>query len=155
MRLPIQRKLDGSMYITIDYDQTPKGFEDAFEDSNFRRKLLIGQSFGEYNAPDVTALMGNESAVIYRMRGLDESRLCMWVGNALHFANRYLQLEIKPFGRLGQVFKMTVDANPPEDQYVTFRLDTEQDEEGEEVIKNIFNLDYTPVQYGPHNTKLI
>jgi hypothetical protein len=144
------------MYITIDFEQTPTGFEDAMEESSFRRRLLSGESVGEFNAPDVSALTGNESATIYRLRAVDESRVCLILYDGQNFANRYVQLKIRPYGRLGKAFKMSMDANPMEDQYITFRHQAEYDDEaGEDRITNIFNLDYTPVQYGPHNTKLI
>ena len=156
MRLPIQRMADGTLYITIDFEQTPKGFEDAMEDSSFRRRLMRTESVGEFNAPDVSALVGNEGGTLYRLRAVDESRTCLMVHHRATFANRYVQFDIRPYGRLGTAFKMAIDAGQLEDQFVTFRTQLVDDEEsGEPTVTNIFNLDYTPIQRSRYNTPLI
>lgn len=156
MRLPIQRLADGTLYITIDFEDTPAGFEDAMEHSSFRRRLIRGESIGEFNAPDASALVGNELATFHRLNSVDETRACLMLYEAMPFANRYLQIKIRPWGRLGTAFKLAVDANPLEDQFVTFRVTMGEDEvSGEPIVTNIHNLDYTPVQRGRYNTTLI
>lgn len=156
MRLPIQRMADGTLYITIDFEDTPRGFEDAMENSTFRKNLLRGLSMGEFNAPDASALAGNELGTLHRMVNVDESRACLMLYEPMPFANRYLQIKIRPWGRLGTAFKMAMDANPLEDQYVSFRLKSGEDEESDELtVTEIYNLDYTPVQRGRYNKPLI
>ncbi len=152
MRVPIQRATPGTFYIQIDLEQTPPGFEDAWETSDFVRRLNENRSVGEFNAPDVSTLAGNELATLYRQRLVDEDRTAIIFGRPMYHGNRFIQLEVKPYGRLGKTFEMSMTANPQEAHYVTFRLGKLFDDElDENRVVGIWAADYTPEQKGPYN----
>lgn len=154
MRVPIQVTSQGDLYITIDLELTPPGFEDALDGSTFKRRLLTNRSTGEFLSPDVSALVGNESAVLYRQRCVDESRACFIFCNDNTFHNRYMQLGIKTFGPMGRALQLAMSANPSDTHWLTFRLQKAEDEEGNEIITDIFAADYTPVNQARHTYNL-
>lgn len=152
MRVPIQRATPGTFYIQIDLEQTPSGFEDAWESSDFVRRLNENRSVGEFSSPDVSALVGNELATLYRQRRVDGDRTAIIFGRPMYYGNRFIQLEVKPYGRLGKTFETSMTANPQDAHYITFRLGMLHDDElDEERVVGIWAADYTHELKGPYN----
>lgn len=143
MRVPIQRLTDGRYIATLDFEATPKGFEDAFESSLFYRRYQQTTAVGEYNSPDVTALAGNMTAQLVRLRSVDERRACFTLIHIGHFENRYLQMELRPFGPMAEAMRNLIDADPNASHYLTFRIEQSEDDDGEMVVNQISAADFT------------
>lgn len=143
MRVPIQRLADGRYLATLDFEATPKGFEDSFEGSLFYRRYQQAQAIGEFNSPDVSALAGNMNAQLYRMRSVQENRVCLTLIHVAHFDNRYLQMEVRPYGPLGNDMRLLIEADPTAPFYLTFRTESKEDENGDLAVFQISAADFT------------
>lgn len=141
MRVPIQRLTDGKFIATIDFEETPAGFEDVFNGSVFYRRYQETRAHGEYGSPDLTALTGNPTAQLMRRRGIEENRTCLTLIQIGYFDNRFLQMEVKPFGPFGNMMRNVIDTNEP--HYLTFRIEQAENEEGEMVVTQITGADFT------------
>jgi hypothetical protein len=138
MRVPIQRSNE-KFIATIDWEEAPPGFEDAFEQSLFYRRYQESRAYGEYLPPDVTALTGNPTAQHVRLHSIEENRVCL---NLLHigvFHGRYFQMEVKPYGPLANALYRALNSNFS--CYLEFRTRTEEDEDGV-LVKNILGADF-------------
>lgn len=143
MRVPIQREASGRFTATLDFEQTPKGFEDAFENSRFYRRYVETRALGEYGSPKLDTLAGNQIAQLHRSRTADENRVCLNLIQVGHFHDRFLQMEVLPYGPYGNSMRDCINANPTLPYYLTFRLEYEEDEEGERKVTQISGADFT------------
>lgn len=143
MRVPIQREASGRFTITIDFEQTPKGFEDVFESSLFYRRYQQSNACGEYGSPKLDTLAGNQVGQLHRKRSVDDNRVCLNLIHVGHYNNRFLQMEVRPYGPYGNAMRKCIDENPTLPYYLTFRTDSEEDEEGELTVTQISVADFT------------
>ena len=143
MRVPIVRCTEGQYagrYLaTLDFEATPPGFEDCFEDSWFYRFFQHSQAIGEFGLPDLTALTGNPNAQLARLSIREHTRICfnLLLCNA---TSRFIQMEIRPYGPFSQQLKEVLDSGVQ--GYLVFRtLSTEIDDEM--VVSKILGADFT------------
>lgn len=142
MRIPLHIQPNREMLLVIDFEQTPRGFEDCLEKSHFFSRLFGDMAYGEYGTPDVSTLAGNESAQIYRWRMLDERRICMRFTNpAYQMNNRYLVINVTPAGPLQDAFRLLSQTTVPD---VEFRLNIE-DDDGEPLVTDIYGIDISNI----------
>lgn len=139
MRVPIVRGTDGRYFAILDFEMSPPGFEDCFEDSRFYRRFQQSQATGEFGSPDTTALTGNPRAQLSRLASLEPSRICfnLLLCNA---DNRYHHVEIHPYGPFGPQLKTTLDSGVP--GYLTFRL-LRAEIDDQMVVTEILGADFT------------
>lgn len=142
MRVPIMRTTDGKFIIQLNFDQTPDGFEDVFEDSLFYRRYQESRAHGEYGSPDVTALTGNPTAQIVRERNIEERRTCLTLLHQNQMGP-YIQMEVRPFGPYGNQMRDYIALTHTNPAYLTFRTYSEVNEDGKMVVTQINGADFT------------
>lgn len=139
MRVPIVRNMEGRYFAILNFNLTPPGFEDCFEDSLFYRRFQQSQALGEFGPPDLTALTGNPNAMSARLVSLEPSRVCfnLLLGNSDHHC---IQLEIHPYGPFSDQLRTIL--NRDIQGYLKFRtMRTEIDEQM--VVTKILGADFT------------
>lgn len=96
MMIPVTKAAGDKYQFTIDLNKTPDGFEDALEESSWKKLLLTGQSFAEVGNPTVDDHVDPRVALM-RLRQIYPERVCAHIRVVSNNAD-YLFCELKPYG---------------------------------------------------------
>lgn len=94
--IPVIKTAGDKYQFTIDLNKTPDGFEDALEESSWKKLLLAGQSFAEVGHPTVDDHVDPRIALM-RLRQIYPERVCAHVRVVSNNVD-YLFCELKPHG---------------------------------------------------------
>lgn len=139
MRVPIVRGSDGRYFAILDFEMSPPGFEDCFEDSLFYRRFQQSQATGEFGSPELTALTGNPTAQMSRIASQEPSRICfnLLLCNA---DSRCIQMEVHPYGPYSNQLKAIL--NNGTQGYLKFRI-LRHEIDDQMVVAKILGADFT------------
>lgn len=96
MMIPVIKTAGDKYQFTVDLNKTPDGFEDALEESNWRKQLLLGQAYAEVGHPSVDDHVDPRIALM-RLRQIYPERVCAHISVINNNAD-YLLCELKPQG---------------------------------------------------------
>lgn len=103
---------DGRYYADFMFDDSPRGFEDRFQESLMVKRLIKGALFAELGEPDTSHLAGNPMAVVNRYAMIEDRNIAGHLTCESFMDNSGFRLWLQPCGPNKEVLLSGLTFNP-------------------------------------------